>query len=136
MSAVDGAHGSGSLSSTKPSNLTLVVELTPNQLDVIAERVAERLAPASSVSPWLSTEQAAVYLAAKPSRIHDLVALGKLAPRRDGRRLLFRRDDLDTYLESGACYHPVTTPAIRPMNPGYIERRADVESGAQGQVGA
>jgi hypothetical protein len=37
-------------------------------------------------------------LAASPDRIHDLVQLGKLNPRRDGRRLLFRREALYAYL--------------------------------------
>jgi hypothetical protein len=31
-----------------------------------------------------------------------LVQLGDLAPRRDGTRLLFRRQDLDAYLEHSA----------------------------------
>jgi len=81
-------------------NLAIMVELTAEQLDAIAMRVAEHVQPAPTGSPWLSTEQAADYLAAKPARIHDLVALGRLAPRRDGRRLLFRRDELDAYLEA------------------------------------
>jgi excisionase family DNA binding protein len=82
--------------------LVLTVNLSGEQLDQIAERVAERMQPTPAVSPWLSTEQAAEYLAAKPSRIHDLVQLGKLSPRRDGRRLLFARADLDAYLKAGA----------------------------------
>jgi excisionase family DNA binding protein len=53
-------------------------------------------------SPWLDTRRAAEHLATSPARIHDLVALGKLTPRRDGRRLLFRRDHLDAYVEASA----------------------------------
>jgi excisionase family DNA binding protein len=84
------------------ADLTLTLALTAEQLDAIAERVAERLqpAPSGSSSPWLDSAGASDYLAAKPGRIHDLVALGKLTPRRDGRRLLFHRDDLDAYLEA------------------------------------
>jgi len=43
-----------------------VVELTPEQLDAIAERAADLLAArqASAASPWLSAEQAADHLAA------------------------------------------------------------------------
>jgi excisionase family DNA binding protein len=33
------------------------------------------------------------------ARIYDLIALGKLHPRRDGRRVLLHRDDLDAYVE-------------------------------------
>jgi hypothetical protein len=83
--------------------LTLALTLTDEQLDALADLVAERLRPAPlEGSPWLDTKGAADYIAAKPGRIHDLVALGKLIPRRDGRRLLFARRDLDAYLEASA----------------------------------
>jgi excisionase family DNA binding protein len=82
----------------------LAVEVPQAVIEAVARRAAAIVIEQQSaaVSPWLSTEQAAEYLAAKPSRIHDLVALGKLAPRRDGRRLLFRRDELDAYAEASA----------------------------------
>jgi excisionase family DNA binding protein len=88
----------------KPSedgSLTVGLTLTSDQLDAIAERVAERLQPAQPEhsTPWLDTKGAAAYLACTPARIHDLVALQKLTPRRDGRRLLFYRSDLDAYLK-------------------------------------
>jgi excisionase family DNA binding protein len=83
------------------TGLSLTLELTDAQLEAIAERVAERLqlVPAESSTPWLNTENAAAYIDAKPSRLHDLAQLGRLTPRRDGRRLLFHRNDLDAYLE-------------------------------------
>ena len=76
-------------------------------LDALLERVAERAAElvlkrqAASASPWLSTKAAADYIAAPVGRIHDLVQLRKLTPHRDGRRLLFRREELDAYLGAG-----------------------------------
>ncbi len=84
--------------------LTLAV---PSALiETIAHRAAEILAGqvaiAVATSPWLDTKGAAEYLSCSPARIHDLVALGKLTPRRDGRRLLFARRDLDAYLEASA----------------------------------
>ena len=79
----------------------VIAALDDEALDLLADLVAERLRPAPHErSPWLDTAGAADYLAAKPARIHDLVALGRLTPRRDGRRLLFRREDLDAYLEA------------------------------------
>ena len=51
-------------------------------------------------SRWLNSDEAARYLGCPRSRIHDLVQLRKLQPTRDGRRLLFRRGDLDGYLET------------------------------------
>jgi len=81
--------------------LTVIAALDDEALDLLAGLVAERLRPGPPErAPWLDTAGAADYLAAKPARIHDLVALGKLTPRRDGRRLLFRREDLDAYLEA------------------------------------
>lgn len=80
----------------------LLAELDDDALDALAEALAPRLAAhlaATEADGWLNTEEAASYLACPRGRIHDLVQLGKLEPRRDGRRLLFRRSDLDAYLE-------------------------------------
>jgi excisionase family DNA binding protein len=78
--------------------------LSDDQVREIAEQAAaivtEQAVTAMTTSPWLNTDQAADYIAAKPGRVHDLVALGKLTPRRDGRRLLFRADELDAYIEA------------------------------------
>ena len=88
----------------REGSLSLLVELTPEQLGAIAQLVASRIAVgASEPAPtWLDTRGAAEYIAGTPGRIHDLVQLGKLVPSRDGRRLLFRRVDLDAYLEGSA----------------------------------
>jgi excisionase family DNA binding protein len=81
--------------------MNLALELPEEIVERIAHRaaaiVAEQQPPATT--PWLNTDQAAAYIAAPRGRIHDLVQLGRLQPRRDGRRLLFRRDELDRYLE-------------------------------------
>jgi len=82
--------------------IELRLQLTDEQLEQIAERVAGLLADRSAPAAdgYLSTEAAAEYLCCPRGRIHDLVQLGKLEPLRDGRRLLFRRADLDGYLEA------------------------------------
>jgi excisionase family DNA binding protein len=82
----------------------IALDVPDSLVEAVALRAAAIVieAQTASASPWLSTEQAADYLAAKPARVHDLVALGKLTPRRDGRRLLFRRDELDAYIEASA----------------------------------
>jgi excisionase family DNA binding protein len=80
------------------------LELPDSMLDEIARRAAElvtaQAVTAVTTSPWLDTKGAADYLAASPGRIHDLVQLGRITPRRDGRRLLFRREELDSYVEN------------------------------------
>jgi excisionase family DNA binding protein len=64
--------------------------------DRVAALVAARLGP--SHGAWIGVREAADYLACKPQRIYDLVSQGRLPHRRDGRRVLFRRADLDRYL--------------------------------------
>ena len=67
--------------------------------DLLAPRMVRRLIPSGHDDRWLNSDQASEYLGCPRSRIHDLVQLGKLTPRRDGRRLAFKRADLDAYLE-------------------------------------
>lgn len=82
----------------------LLAELDAATLDELADRLAPRLvtrlAQRTDIPTWLDTKAAAAYLSCSPGRIHDLVQLGKLQPSRDGRRLLFRRADLDAYLDT------------------------------------
>lgn len=77
----------------------LTIRLTDEQIDQIAARAAERVPAATPVSPWLNVAEAAERLRCRKDRIYDLIALGRLHPRRDGRRVLLRRDDLDAYLD-------------------------------------
>jgi excisionase family DNA binding protein len=73
-------------------------------VQAIAERVADLLADnlsgASPSEPWIGVEQAAEHLACPTSRIYDLVSQRRLTPRRDGRRLLFKRSHLDAAIEA------------------------------------
>jgi excisionase family DNA binding protein len=73
--------------------------LTAQQFDALAAAVAEHLAASQPQTDdrWLTTRAAADYLGCTPDRLHDLVARGALVHGRDGRRLLFRRADLDAY---------------------------------------
>lgn len=83
--------------------IELTIRLADDQLAQIAERAAA-LVPAypSTASPWLNVADAAERLRCGKNRIYDLIALGKLHPRRDGRRVLLHRDDLDAYIEGRA----------------------------------
>jgi excisionase family DNA binding protein len=77
------------------------IEASDGLLERIAQRAAQILTEheTHSSSSWVSTRAAAEHLCCPLGRIYDLVQLGKLNPQRDGRRLLFRRQDLDDYLE-------------------------------------
>ncbi len=81
--------------------IEVTVRLTDEQLAQIAELAAALVPPtvAPVVSPWLNVADAAEWLRCGKDRIYDLIALGKLHPRRDGRRVLLHRDDLDAYVE-------------------------------------
>ena len=83
---------------------TLTLALPPELIEQVAERAAEILAErqAPAASPWLNVIEAAERLRCRKDRIYDLIALGKLTPRRDGRRVLLHRDDLDAYVENGS----------------------------------
>lgn len=79
--------------------LQLVVPLPPEAYDAIAAQVAAILAAQATPEPWITAAQAAEHLACSVGRIHDLRAKGALPYRKDGSRLLFRRSDLDAYLD-------------------------------------
>jgi excisionase family DNA binding protein len=85
------------------TDLRLTVTLTSDQLAEIAERVSALLADRDSHADhggYLDAAGAAEYLATTRDRVYDLKQLGKLQAFQDGRRLLFRRSDLDRYLEA------------------------------------
>lgn len=83
--------------------IELTVRLTDEQLAEIARQAVALIPPSEpSASPWLNVTDAAERLRCRKDRIYDLIALGKLHPRRDGRRVLLHRDDLDAYIEGGA----------------------------------
>ncbi len=83
--------------------IELTVRLTDEQLAEIAERAAALIPTGTwTASPWLNVTDAAEHLHCGKDRIYDLIALGKLHPRRDGRRVLLHREDLDAYVEGRA----------------------------------
>lgn len=74
-------------------------------IEAIAERVVELIerravgATAGATSPYLTVGEAAEYLRVAPQGVYDRVASGALKPCRDGRRLLFKPDDLRAHVE-------------------------------------
>src|SRR5262245_60194026 len=83
------------------SDAPLRFEFTVEQIDAIAERVAERLAERDgrdNDDGWLDVKDAAAYLSCPRSRIYALVSADRIPHERDGSRLLFRRSELDAWL--------------------------------------
>lgn len=78
------------------------IDLPDELVAVLAEEVAGRLAERMAPPPenYIDVDGAAEYLAAPKSRIYELREQQKIPVYEDGRRLLFKRSDLDAYLES------------------------------------
>jgi excisionase family DNA binding protein len=68
--------------------------------DAIARRLEEHLGAASS--PWLTAQEAADYIGAPLSRVRQLTMGDEIPVHRDGRRVLYHRDELDRWLIEGA----------------------------------
>lgn len=78
----------------------LELAIPPQLIEAVAQRVASLLAEQipNCPEPYFDVAQAAEYLAAKPRRIYELKAQGRLRHYQDGTRLLFRTEDLDAAL--------------------------------------
>ena len=63
------------------------------------------LAPLSA-SPWMTASEAADYLRCPISRVRKLTSTGELPHEKDGRRVLYHRDQLDTYIRNGGAISP------------------------------
>ena len=78
------------------------IPLPPELLETIAARVADLLAdrnPPRDDSPWLDAAGAAAYLAWPRERIYKVSAADRIPHRKHEGRLLFRRDELDAWLD-------------------------------------
>jgi len=99
--------------------LTVTLELTGEQLDLLARRVAEIVAAhtpptAPPASAFLSVREASELLRASRQRIYDLLSDGRLTRHKDGSRVLIRRDEIDRYLR-GEPVGPLAA-AVRGRN--------------------
>jgi excisionase family DNA binding protein len=57
-------------------------------------------------SPWLDAEEARLYLRCPLSRVRKLTMTGELPCERDGRRVLYHRDELDAFIRQGGAICP------------------------------
>jgi excisionase family DNA binding protein len=81
-------------------------------LELDLAQLAAQLAPLvaaridANASPWLTAAEAAAYLRCPISRVRRLTMTGDLPTHRDGRRVLYRRDELDAFVASGGAISP------------------------------
>ncbi len=81
------------------------ITLGPDVLAALAREVAAILGldREPEPEPWIDVKGAADHLACKPRRIYDLVHERRVPYVKDGARLLFRRSQLDAWLEPSGC---------------------------------
>ena len=103
------------------SDSPISLAVSPELLDRIAQRagqiVAERVLArvgAVSASPWLTVAEAAEYLRWPRERLYKLTAARAIPHRKHDGRLLFRRDELDDWIdgfrEGPAALRPARAP--------------------------
>jgi excisionase family DNA binding protein len=86
------------------------VELNEATIAEIVERVAATMrATTADASPWMNINQAADYLSWPKDRIYKLTSAGAIPHRKHGNRIMFRREELDAWLDGfreGPFVHP------------------------------
>jgi excisionase family DNA binding protein len=78
--------------------LKINLDLTEEVTTLIRSEIAAAFAQYEIGQGYLDTRAAAEYLGCPRSRVYDLVSLGLLTPHRDGTRLKFTTECLDTYM--------------------------------------
>lgn len=85
--------------------MMLHVEIDDAALDRLADKLAQRLGRDTG-SPWLDAQGAAEHIGCSVSRVRKLTMTGELPVHRDGRRTLYRREELDAYIANGGAVSP------------------------------
>ena len=77
-------------------------ELSAELIERVARRAAELLRDQTQANdPWFDVAEAAEYLRCPTSRIYALTSARRIPHHHDGSRLLFRRSELDEWVERG-----------------------------------
>lgn len=85
----------------------LVLPFPDDWLDEIARRVVALMgqAPTGDADPWMTVTDAARHMGCTTNRVYKLVAQESLPHYREGRRLLFKRSELDSFIRSGGAFY-------------------------------
>jgi len=87
----------------------LVIELSPDQVERIAERAAELVLErqADAANAWLRGADAiAYYVGCRRDRIYALSSAGRIPVQHDGSALVARRSELDEWIIAGGGKRP------------------------------
>jgi hypothetical protein len=76
--------------------------LDDDALDVLAQRLAPRLASRHAEDGWLrGAEKIAAYIDCSVSRVYALSSAGRIPVEHDGSTLIARRSELDLWVRNG-----------------------------------
>lgn len=91
-----------------PDDMGLSLSVSQAFVEAVAARTLELLKrrAASETERWIGVEDAAAHLACPRSRIYALSCARRIPHRKDGARLLFRRSELDAWLDQGGGRRP------------------------------
>jgi excisionase family DNA binding protein len=101
----------------------LVAEADEAILRALADRLAPFLPRPSSEDRWLTVESAARYLDCTPRRLYEFTSPSheaKIPFERDGRRILFRRSELDAWVRGGGAKRLRPGPLTRNNGGGTV----------------
>ena len=87
----------------------LTIELSPEQLERIAERAAELVLErqGDAANGWLRGADAiAEYIGCKRDRVYALSSAGRIPVHHDGSTLVARRSELDEWISAGGGRRP------------------------------
>ncbi len=85
---------------TDPALIALFAEMM-SKLDHLEAEITEL---AQGRQGWMNADQAATYLgSASRAHVYDLAARGHIPVHRDGRRMLFRKSEIDAYIERSSA---------------------------------
>jgi excisionase family DNA binding protein len=88
------------------SGHALTLTLPDDALLALAERLAELIQAAPRSEEWIDVDQAAAHLGCNRNRIYYLVSGKRIPHHKEGRRVMFRRSELDHGLASGDARGP------------------------------
>lgn len=83
----------------EPLRITLPADIVEHLIAEAAARLRAEADQRAAHEAWMTADQAALHLGCARQRIYDLVHARRIPHRREGGRLLFKRSELDSWLD-------------------------------------
>ena len=88
--------------------MKFTIDIPDEFIDALADAVAKRVLAANPTNNaatrqrWLTHSEAAEYIRKTPEALYKLTSTRQIKYRKKGKANIYKQDDLDAYLESGA----------------------------------